>query len=177
MSEGWIKIHRKIWDSDLWKQRRKFSRVEAWIDLLLLARHDEEPEKVLIKNVIVPCGRGEIIRSLDTLAGRWNWSRDGVRRFLILLQKLEQITVKNETVTTRITITNYESHQAANPHKQRDERDASENRNGVDAEHAQKPQQLNGYQKGTYGTDCDGVATELRRSCDGVANKQECKEW
>jgi len=34
---GYIKLWRKIWNDKLFKQKRKFSRFEAWIDMIMLA--------------------------------------------------------------------------------------------------------------------------------------------
>lgn len=110
-SSGWIKLHRKLLDNPLWTQRRKFSRAEAWIDLLFMARWDEEPTTVLIDGRPIECRYGECLRSQRTLADRWGWSLSAVHRFLGLLKKLGQIEWQTETVTTRITICNYGTYQ------------------------------------------------------------------
>ena len=41
MAEGWIKLHRSIQDSWLWK-KYPFSEGQAWIDLLMLANYEDE---------------------------------------------------------------------------------------------------------------------------------------
>ena len=41
MTEGWIKLHRKIWENKYWLEPRRFSKAEAWIDIMLLASHKE----------------------------------------------------------------------------------------------------------------------------------------
>jgi hypothetical protein len=107
---GWIKLHRKILNSAFWVERREFSRAEAWIDLLLEARHNEEPAQVLIGNVSIECKRGQTVRSLSTWAGRWHWSKAKVRRFLRVAQEANMIRLENVTKTTRITICNYETY-------------------------------------------------------------------
>ena len=109
-NEGWIKLHRKIRENPLWQENRSFSKAEAWIDILMEARHSDEPAKVLIGSHIIECGRGQIIKSLDTLASRWGWNKSKVRRFLDLLNRLEQIRHENVTKTTRITICNYDTY-------------------------------------------------------------------
>lgn len=108
-NKGWIKLNRQLLDHQLWEETRKFSKAEAWIDLMLLANHKEK--KVIIKNTQYVCGVGELLRSLDTLRKRWGWSKSAVRRFLEMLVMEEQIVTKNETQTTRITLCNYKAFQ------------------------------------------------------------------
>ncbi len=50
MSKGWISMHRKMQEHWLWDEKRTFSNLEAWIDILLTVNHTEK--KVLIGNVI-----------------------------------------------------------------------------------------------------------------------------
>jgi hypothetical protein len=107
---GWIKLHRKIQLNPLWTERRRFSRAEAWIDILMEARHDPEPAKILIGNQIIECKRGECIKSLDTWASRWKWNKSAVRRFFDLLQGMNQIRHENETKTTRLYVCNYDAY-------------------------------------------------------------------
>ena len=107
---GWIKLHRKIQLNPLWTERRRFSRAEAWIDILMEARHDPEPARLLIGNKIIECKRGECIKSLDTWANRWKWNKSAVRRFFDLLQGMNQIRHENETKTTRLCVCNYETY-------------------------------------------------------------------
>ena len=110
MNEGWIKLYRKMRNNPLWQEKRSFSKAEAWIDILMEARHSEEPIKVLIGSQLIECCRGQIIKSLDTFATRWGWSKSKVRRFLHLLQEMNQIRHENVTKTTRITVCNYDTY-------------------------------------------------------------------
>lgn len=107
MNRGYIALWRKIQDSQIWQERRKFSKAEAWIDILMNVRWSNEPEQVIIGNRILTCGYGESLRSLDTWAKRWGWSTAKVHRVFGLMAGLSMIRVKNETVTTRITVLNY----------------------------------------------------------------------
>ena len=108
-NQGWISIHRGIQDNWLWKDEREFSRLEAWLDILLNVNHS--PKKVLIKNTLIEVGRGESLRSLDTWGKRWNWNKSKVRRFFNLLQKDSMIVTKNVKVTTLLTVCKYDSYQ------------------------------------------------------------------
>jgi len=109
MEEGWISLNRKLQSHWIWKEKRVFSKAEAWIDILLMVNHSEQ--KVTIKNTIYIVNRGESIMSLDSWGKRWNWNKSKVRRFLDVLQMELMVVSKNETQTTRLTVCNYDSYQ------------------------------------------------------------------
>lgn len=109
MSKGWVSIHREIQDHWLWQEKREFSKLEAWLDILLNVNHTEQ--KVMIKSTLFTVKRGQSIKSLDTWANRWNWNKSKVRRFFVLLQKDKMIVTKNEHKTTRLTVCKYDSYQ------------------------------------------------------------------
>lgn len=111
MAEGWIKLHREIEQNFLFKEKRVFSRFEAWMDILLQANFKER--KCVFGNKILTCHRGECLYSLDTWAARWSWNKSRVNRFFALLVEEKMVDVKNETVTTRITVLKYEHYQDA----------------------------------------------------------------
>lgn len=127
MDKGWISINRKLQNHWLWQENRPFTKLEAWLDILLTVNHTEQ--KVMIKNTLYTVERGESIKCLDTWAKRWNWSKSKVRRFFILLKKDSMIVTKNEQKTTRLTVCNYDSYQDArnaNETQMKRERNASE---------------------------------------------------
>ena len=106
---GWIKLYRQIRHNFLWPKGRKYTKLEAWLDMLLQANHT--PEKVLIDNQVVEVQRGQFITSTVKLAHRWKWDRKTVSRFLQLLSNEEMCTTEATTKYTRVTITNYEFYQ------------------------------------------------------------------
>lgn len=106
---GWLKLHRQIQENWIYKEKRKFSKLEAWIDIILTVNYSEC--KTLIKGKLIHVKRGESILSLDSWAIRWNWDKSSVRRFFYLLQQDGMIELKNETVTTRLTVCKYDSYQ------------------------------------------------------------------
>ncbi len=55
--------------------------------------------------------RGEIMRSYQTLARRWNCSYSKARTFLNLLETDGMVVITNEKIVTRIKIANYEDYQ------------------------------------------------------------------
>jgi len=107
MHRGYVKLWRKSWDHPFYEKRPKTKR-EAWEDIVAFANHKET--KVLIGSRVIVCGRGESVKSLQTWADEFGWSKSATRRFFALCQKLGQIRLKNETHTTRITVCNYEQY-------------------------------------------------------------------
>ena len=101
---------RKVQDHPFYKERREFSKLEAWIDILMEVQHDPEPQDVLFNMTIIKCHYGESLKSLDTWALRWGWDKSKVRRFLSLLKRLNQIHTINERKTTRLTVLNYKDY-------------------------------------------------------------------
>ncbi len=105
--KGWIALHRKIQDNFLWNEPRKFSKAEAWIDILMEAQHSEKPQEVAFGMTVLTCNYGESLKSIATWAKRWKWSRNKVYRFFEMLDKCGMVETKNEQVTTRLTVCNY----------------------------------------------------------------------
>lgn len=110
--DGWIKLHRKIMDTPLYLSE-PFTRMQAWIDLLLLANHKEGLFYVRGNKVVV--GRGQIGTSSRMLANRWKWSRGKVERFLQDLEESGQIKPQKTNVITLISICNYDEYQNTEP--------------------------------------------------------------
>ena len=107
--KGWISLHRTIEDHWLYPKNREFTKYEAWIDILLETNHSEQ--KVLIKDALITCKRGESIRSMKEWAKRWNWSKSKVKRFFDLLQSDSMIEYKSVQITTHLTVCNYDNYQ------------------------------------------------------------------
>ena len=108
MSEGWIKIHRKLQDNPLWSDE-PFSRGQAWVDLLLVVNHKDG--FIRINGERIEIKRGQTGRSILTLSKRWKWSRGKATRFLKELQLDGQIILKTNTKNSMITICKYEEYQ------------------------------------------------------------------
>lgn len=106
---GWIKIHRSITNHWLYTEKRVFSKFEAWNDILLTVNYTDA--KTIIKGSIYEVKRGQSILSLESWSKRWNWDKSKVRRFLNTLQLDNMIVIKSDTVTTQLTVCNYESYQ------------------------------------------------------------------
>ena len=106
--EGWIKLHRKLVDNRLWLSE-PFTRGQAWVDMLLLANHQDSFFR--IRGVRVDIKRGQLGHSIPKLAERWKWSKGKVKRFLDELETDSQIDPQKNNVTSVITIVNYNAMQ------------------------------------------------------------------
>lgn len=109
MNKGWVSIHREIQDHWLWNDNRVFSKLEAWLDILLSVNYSDK--KVVIKNDVFIVKRGQSINSQITWSERWNWNRSKVRRFLDLLENDNMIEIKTNNITTILTVCNYSDYQ------------------------------------------------------------------
>lgn len=107
---GWISIDRSIQNHWLFKEKRTFSKFEAWIYLLMEANHSKA--KVPIGNQIVTVKRGQRLTSILTLSDLFNWSRFKVKTFLDLLESDGMLEVKTTSKYTLITIVNYDFYQS-----------------------------------------------------------------
>ena len=103
---GWIKLYRKITNTDIWKTSEPFDRRSAWVDLLLMANH-EDRSFVLRNGKTIYLEPGQTFKSMDTLAERWRWSRGRVIRYLRLLSEQGMCTLSSTTDGTTITIVNW----------------------------------------------------------------------
>lgn len=108
MGKGWIKLHRKSFENDLYFSE-PFTKWQAWTDLLLLANHKDGSIRKRGIRVIVE--RGQVGCSQSTLSERWKWSRGKVSRFLNELKMKQQIEHQKNRVTTLISILNYSEYQ------------------------------------------------------------------
>lgn len=109
MAYGWISIHRKIQQSDIWLDKEPFDKRSAWIDLIMMANHEDR--QVLFNGKFIEVKRGEKITSLKQLSERWRWSRSKVKRFLNLLESGSMIELKTKQRYTSYKVVNYNVYQ------------------------------------------------------------------
>jgi hypothetical protein len=113
-NSGWIKLHRAIMDHPDWLSE-PFTKAQGWVDILLLANH--KVGHIRKRGILIEVQRGQVGYSEETLAARWKWSREKVRRFLGRLGADGQISRKpvqqNPKLSSLITITNYDLYQSS----------------------------------------------------------------
>ena len=105
--KGWIPVHRQLQEHWLWADK-PFSKGQAWIDMLMLANHDDK--RFLLGNELVEVKAGSFITSEVKLAERWGWSKTKVRAFLNLLQNDSMIVKKSDRKKTTIIVENYSTY-------------------------------------------------------------------
>lgn len=122
-AQGWIKLHRRLQLHWLWEEKRVFSRAEAWIDLLMMANHQDT--RFVLGNELISAQRGEVITSELKLMARWGWSKAKVRAFLKLLENDSMIAKKTDRKKTALIIVNWALYQveetAKEPQKNHEE--------------------------------------------------------
>ena len=104
----WIKLHRSIQENEFYFAER-FTKAQAWVDLLLLATFKERT--VFLRGVEVHLMPGELCHSQVSLAKRWKWNERTVNKFLKMLEKREMIQSRITHVTTVISINNWNLYQ------------------------------------------------------------------
>lgn len=105
MGEGWVKIHRKIQECELWLSPEPFDVRSAWIDLVLLANHKDK--QTVFDGSQMTILKGQRLTSIRLLAERWHWSRKKVSNFLNRLERHNMIEQNRDRKRTIITIVNY----------------------------------------------------------------------
>lgn len=111
---GYVKVPRELFASEEWAEKRKFSRIEAQIDLLQSASYTEG-RVVHCATGDVVLRRGQLLTSMRALADRWMWSPATVYRYLQTLRNAPrnsiriQIETTVETGKTLITICDFDS--------------------------------------------------------------------
>lgn len=110
MRDGYIPISRKFFEHPFWTQKRVFSYAEAWIDLIRLARYEDEPIRMIIHNRDVVIHHGELPISLRYLGQKWLWSKHKVETYLEKLVNEQMIKTETPkgTAQTVISICNYD---------------------------------------------------------------------
>jgi DNA replication protein DnaD len=106
---GYISLHRKVMKNFLFREKRVFSRFEAWIYILMNANHTDS--KILLGNQLIEVKKGSFITSEIKLMDEFSWSKSKVRSFLILLESQSMIKKNTDTKKTTLTIVKYSDYQ------------------------------------------------------------------
>ena len=131
MANGWIWLHRQLAEHDLWLAE-KFTRGQAWADLLMLANYKDGA--IWVRGIEVPVKRGQVGWSEVRLASRWQWSRNKVRRFLDSLRKRKMVGQQTDNKSSIITILNYDEYQGGSTASDTPDRAVNKTANGQHAD-------------------------------------------
>lgn len=109
--KGYILLWRSLQDLWLWNIDEPYDSRSAWIDLLMMANHEDK--KVPYGKGFVIVKRGQKLTSQRKLAEKWHWTRNRVKRYLNTLQNDGMIYADTTRGDTTITIVNYDSFQVS----------------------------------------------------------------
>ena len=115
---GWIKLHRKLLDHPFWARTHRFTKGQAWVDLLLRANHTRE--RVFVGFTEIVLEPGDLLTSQVALSKRWGWNRKTTARYLGCLASAQMLSTKTDKGMgigkdkgfTIITITQWQAYQA-----------------------------------------------------------------
>lgn len=99
---GWVRLWRDFADDEIWKERRSFSRAEAWIDLLMMQSAGDDTK--VMGGCVQQIMKGECAVSERWLSVRWHWSGKQVRCYLDYLLRRGMIGKRPGTKATIIRI-------------------------------------------------------------------------
>lgn len=108
--EGWIKIHRKILDSPMYKSLNSKQR-DVMMQCLLLANHEENEWSWGVQ--IYKCKPGQFITSLESLKSKCSKdvSVQSIRTSLLILEKWQFLTNTSTKTGRLITICKWDCYQ------------------------------------------------------------------
>lgn len=111
---GYIKLHRKILDNEIWEGESILCKPAALIEVFLHVSFRDHTMKIGSRTLIER--RGEWVVSERQLAKRWGWSRHKVRDFLTFLEDRGMIHLDKDLtkdhLPMKITVINWDTYQA-----------------------------------------------------------------
>lgn len=102
--KGYINISREIFSKVLFTEKRVFSKFEALIDLMQMARYSDKEAQQLIGGKVVTWGKNQIPASNRYLQERWKWSNTKVKLFLEFLVAEGEIKISQNAGQTVISV-------------------------------------------------------------------------
>lgn len=108
MSEdkGYFIVPRALADLPWWDEK-PYSKAHALVDLYKIANW-KDGEIITKRGIVVKVKRGQVGWSLRLLADRWGWAPNTVKYFLFQLKTCSQISIESNTITTLITLKDYD---------------------------------------------------------------------
>lgn len=127
-AKGWFSIYRSIEDHWIWKEK-PFSKGHAWIDLILMANHEDN--KLHFNGCLIIIKKGQLLTSKLRLSKKWGWNHKTVTAFLTLLKTDNMADNKTDNRSTLITITNYNEYQVLRKNKTDNKTDNRADSHGI----------------------------------------------
>lgn len=123
-SSGFIKLHRKIKDTKLYKDS---TAIHLWLELLIRANHAKNDWNY--KGKLCSVNPGECIVSLNTLATSTGMKISKIRSILKRLKKAKMITTNSTPYHTVIEIVSRSKYQETNKKEQSKNKKRAYNKN------------------------------------------------
>jgi len=101
MAKGFCMLSKELMDSEYYFSER-FTRMQAYLDLCLLAEWKDR--KFIKRGQVVELKAGQLAKSEEELAERWQWSRNTVRKYLNEQQSIGNIEQQKSRLITIITV-------------------------------------------------------------------------
>jgi len=134
--QGYIRLYRQLQEKKWWSKER-FTRGQAWVDILFTASHKNT--SLIIDDNYYNVPLGSFVTSQRKLSRKWRWSISTVNAFLNFLQKTEQsIEYKTEHNFTHIYIRNWQKYQGKTEHKKEHKVEHESNTSRTRVEHESK---------------------------------------
>lgn len=89
---------------DIFADKHPFSLRECYLDLLRLARWQDEPKRINIRNQIVQVNKNQVAVSIRDLSDRWSLSVNPTQRNLRILEENELIKIDRNNVINVISV-------------------------------------------------------------------------
>lgn len=105
---NYIPLSRKFFEHPFWREKRKYSKAEAWLYLIQAARYEVGETRTIVGGKTITYGRGELVASVRFLAKAFDWGLGNTTDFLKRLETDEMIARRIECGQTVITILNYD---------------------------------------------------------------------
>lgn len=107
---GFVPLKRRFFNHPFWKEKRVFSKAEAWLDMIQTARFEESEAMTIAGNRKISWKRGQLPASVRFIATRWQWGKHKVETFLTFLEDEKMILRHTDDGQTIITLLKYEEH-------------------------------------------------------------------
>ena len=103
-NEGCIYVSVDVRETPIWNLDREYSKLQAWMDIVIESGLHDKPIEVDIKGRKIICDKNECIKSISDWSKRWNWTKVRVQRFINKLSEEGMIETTNEVVATKIRV-------------------------------------------------------------------------
>lgn len=141
---GYISLYRSIQNNFLWDDK-PFARGQAWIDLLLKASYEDR--EFLFNGQLVKLEEGELITSINKLAGSWGWSRGKVHRYLEWLKSASMVSYQTDNHKTVIKLLNFKEFQACSKSKRTADGQQTDSKQTTGEQQTDTYNKVNNYNK------------------------------